>query len=81
MSEQCVRILARKMDMSLFPVDDCYCVRTQSQCVLRRRYYRDCVTERQFAVTGLSLDTRINAVRNRLLIVRLVYPLWSSLTL
>ena len=26
MSEQCVRILARKMDMSLFPVDDCYCV-------------------------------------------------------
>ena len=30
--------------------------------------------------TGLSLDTRINAVRNRLLIVRLVYPLWSSLT-
>ena len=33
-----------------------------------------------FVVIGLSLDTRINAVRNRLLIVRLVYPLWSSLT-
>ena len=30
--------------------------------------------------TGLYLDTRINAVRNRLLIVRLVYPLWSSLS-
>ena len=32
MSEQCVRILARKMDMSLFPVDDGYCVRTVTMC-------------------------------------------------
>ena len=32
MSEKCVRILARKMDMSLFPVDDCYCVRTVTMC-------------------------------------------------
>ena len=31
MSEQCVRILARKMDMSLFPVDDCYCVRSHNE--------------------------------------------------
>ena len=32
MAVQCVRILARKMDMSLFPVDDCYCVRTVTIC-------------------------------------------------
>ena len=32
MSVQCVRILASKMDMSLFLVDDCYCVRTVTMC-------------------------------------------------